>query len=97
MTTWVQLLTFHAGNGAVLLAEHFDVVTTTTWSRTVELLDAAVLIGYIDSLREPIELALDQALPWTDVLRCAANRTSRHIARDGSLRFDRRGSIHLAR
>lgn len=94
---WIHPLEFHTTNGAQLLRQTFDDVTTHRWSTTIELTDPAPLAEALDSMRGPIELAVGAPIPWQDVLSEATRIANDHIEHSGWLRFQRRGAFFIAR
>lgn len=94
---WLEPLDFNADNGEGILGQYFESVEQHPWSVGFELHESQPLVDYLDSGRDPIELELGQPLPWSEALATAEGRCSDHIARHGSLRFERRGAAFVAR
>ena len=97
LSSWLPDLDFHSANGAAILEPHFASVEAHTWEAVYELTEADPLVGYLDSLREPIEAEVGEALDWDDVLGRLERNSGNEMKVGGPLRFVRGGSVFIAR
>lgn len=68
-----------------ILSAHFRSVDVTEWRTEIIVPEPAPVVAYLDSIRPVVTLS--SGMPWTAVLRAAAELTAVAVRRDGAFRI----------
>lgn len=92
---WHPRLDFNAENGAEILGEVFDHVEVYPWHSSYEVTRTDVVVDYLDSLREPVEVEVG-SIDWDQLLHNADELLTSELERSGAIRFERGGAVFIA-
>ncbi len=85
---WFPQLNFTAENGAGILGEVFNDVVTEHTVTVFSLPSPEPALGWMESLRGPIEIYLGEKVDWASVADLARQRIERIIAEEGVFRTE---------